>query len=263
MEAMALEFEACYRDYYDRLYRVAYRIAGNREDAEDALQDAYLNAYRALPSFRGQSTPSTWLYRITVNSALKHIKQRRGFPVSEMARMAGISEAAFFERLADHETVEDTVLTENLRETCLQMFLECMPRKQRIAFVLNVLLQLPGSQVAEIMGITRGAVKTNVYRARQHMVDNMEGRCSLIKAGNPCSCGLWAAYALETGKDRYFTEGAPVRNPQLDYKTLVFSEMSFLGKMMALYDAAPEGCSSQVFIEKMRQLISKGDLLLL
>lgn len=263
MEAMAVEFEACYRDYYARLYRVANRIAGNREDAEDALQDAYLSAYRALPSFRGQSAASTWLYRITVNSALKYIKHRRGFPVSTMAREAGISEAAFFERLADHETVEDTVLTENLRETCLQMFLECMPRKQRIAFVLNVLMQLPGNEVAEIMGITRGAVKTNVYRARQHMVDNMEGRCSLIKAGNPCNCGLWTAYALETGKDKHFTHGSPVRNPRLDYKTLMLSEMNFLGKMTALYDAAPEGCSSQEFIQRMRQLISTGTMQLL
>lgn len=263
MEAMPLEFEACYRDYHDRLYRVAYRITGSREDAEDALQDAYLNAYRGLSGFRGQSAAGTWLYRITVNSAFKYIKRRKSFPVSEMARLAGISESAFFERLADYETVEDTVLTENLRETCLQMFLECMPRKQRIAFVLNVLLQLPGGQVAEIMGITLGAVKTNVYRARQHMVDNMAGRCSLIKAGNPCSCGLWAAYALETGKDRYFTGGAVVRNPNLDYKTLVLSEMNLLGKMMALYDAAPQGCSGQEFIEKMRQLIAKGNLQLL
>lgn len=263
MEATALEFEICYKDYYDRLYRVAYRIAGNREDAEDALQDAYLNAYRGLSSFRGQSTAGTWLYRITVNSALKYIKRRRSFPVSEMARLAGISEAAFFEQLADNETVEDTVLTENLREICLQMFLECMPRKQRVAFVLKVLLQLPGDQVADIMGITPGAVKTNVYRARQHMVNNMEGRCSLIKAGNPCSCGLWAAYALKTDKDRYFHHGSPVRNPQLDYKTLFKSEMNFLAKLTALYDATPDGCSSMEFIDRMQHMIAGGNLKLL
>lgn len=257
------ELEACYKNYHDRLYRAAYRITGNHEDAEDALQEAYLLAYQAFPAFRGQSAVSTWFYRITVNSAHKFIRQRKGFPVSAMARSAGISEAAFFERLADHEDVEDTVVTENIRETCLQMFLECMPRKQRIAFVLNVLMELPGNEVAEIMEITTGAVKTNVYRARQHMLNTMEGRCALIKAGNPCRCALWAAYTVKNGKDVLFSNSTPVRNSNLDYKTLALSELNFLEKVMALYNASPGGCTGDEFIERMRILIVEGDLHLL
>lgn len=263
MENTALDFEACYRSYYDRLYRVAYRIAGNREDAEDALQDAYVSAFRSAKDFRGQSAPGTWLYRITVNSALKYIKRRRAFPISDMARVAGISEAEFFERLGDRETVEDTVLTENLRETCLQMFLECMPRQQRVAFVLKVLMQLPGSEVAAIMGISPGAVKTNVYRARQLMVENLEGRCSLVKKGNPCNCGLWAAYARETGKASFFEGPALGRNPRLDYRQLFRSELGFLGKLMALYDVQPQGTSEDAFLERMKTLMAEGKLTLL
>lgn len=263
MNASIKEIEACYRDHHDQLYRAAYRITGSREDAEDALQEAYLLACQAFPAFRGQSAVSTWFYRITVNSAYKFIRQRRGFPVSEMAFAAGISEAEFFERLPGIETVEDTVVTENIREACLQMFLECMPRKQRIAFVLNVLMALPGNQVAEIMGITVGAVKTNVYRARQHMMNTMEGRCALIKAGNPCQCGRWAAYAVANGKAVHFDSPHPVRNANLDYKTLALSELKALDKIKALYNAAPNGCTGDEFMNRMRDLIAEGNLHLL
>lgn len=263
MENAVMDFDTCYRTYYDRLYRVAYRIAGNREDAEDALQDAYVSAYRSRDSFRGDSALGTWLYRITVNSTLRYIRKRKSFPISQMAHAAGLTDEAFFESLKSRESVEDTVLTENLREACLQMFIECMPRQQRIAFVLKVLMQLPGREVADIMGISPGAVKTNVYRARQLMVAHMAGRCSLVRRGNPCSCGHWAAYTLETGKSVYFNGPAMGRNPALDYKQLFLSELGFMGKLKALYDVQPEGTPCDAFISKMKLLMAEERLVLL
>ena len=63
-----------YRDY---VYTIAVRIVGNDEDAEDVAQEAFVRAYRALPRFRGDSKFSSWLYRITTNRALTHLKRRR------------------------------------------------------------------------------------------------------------------------------------------------------------------------------------------
>lgn len=256
-------FDEYYRDYHDQLFKVAYRIAGNREDAEDALQEAYLNAMASFDSFRGESTVSTWLYRITVNAALKFVKRRREFPVSAMARAAGISDELFFERLKSFDSVEDTVLTDNIRENCLQMFIECMPRQQRVAYVLKELLGLSCKEVAAIMGISVQGVKTNVYRARQHMVNNLEGRCALIKKGNPCQCGLWTAYALKTGKESQFPQEPVACAKQRDYRELCFSELNTLGKIRALYSSEPKGEPSDAFLARMRTLSESGELTLL
>ena len=110
MENAVMDFDTCYRTYYDRLYRVAYRIAGNREDAEDALQDAYVSAYRSRDSFRGDSALGTWLYRITVNSTLRYIRKRKSFPISQMAHAAGLTEVILpFRNKADLDDVPEEV----------------------------------------------------------------------------------------------------------------------------------------------------------
>src|SRR5215831_15611895 len=70
-------FEALVEDYIDRLYRAAQRITGSPQDAEDALQDALLSAYRHWGEFRHASGAGTWLYRITVNAALSRARSRR------------------------------------------------------------------------------------------------------------------------------------------------------------------------------------------
>lgn len=256
-------FDDYYKTYHDQLYRVAYRIAGNREDAEDALQEAYLCAMTGYEGFRGESAISTWLYRITVNCTLKFVKRRREFPVSGMARAAGISDEVFFERLKSFDSVEDSVLTDNIRENCLQMFIECMPRQQRVAYVLKELLGLSCKEVASIMEISVAGVKTNVYRARQHMINNLEGRCSLIKKGNPCNCGLWAAYALQTGKKDQFPPTPVTTGRQRDYRDQCFSELNTLGKIMALYQTEPVGESSEAFLARMKALTQAGELTLL
>src|SRR6478672_3648805 len=70
-------FERLVEEYADRIYNVALRITGHRADAEDAMQEAFLSAYRAWPTFRGESSPTTWLYRIAVNAALTRVRLRR------------------------------------------------------------------------------------------------------------------------------------------------------------------------------------------
>ena len=81
----------------------------------------------------------------------------------------------------------------------MKLFLNCMLKKQRIAFTFRVLMDLSIGDIASIMDISESAVKINIYRARQHMKNNMEGRCSLIDPKNSCSCSLWAKYIQKEG----------------------------------------------------------------
>ena len=72
---MELNFDKVYEEQYDKLYKLAYRLTANKQEAEDVLQEAFLNAYSAFPKFQNKSQISTWLYRIVVNCSYKNMKK--------------------------------------------------------------------------------------------------------------------------------------------------------------------------------------------
>jgi len=135
--------------------------------------------------------------------------------------------------------VEEQAIVEDIRETCLQLFLNCMPKKQRIAFTLKILMELSIKEVADIMGISEGAVKINVYRAKQHLKDNLEERCSFIDPENPCQCGTWLKYLIDTGKADLISAYNPARSRSTAEMSVIWTEMDFLRKTMRLYDHQP------------------------
>jgi len=77
----AVSFEHVYRENYERLYTLAFRLTGNRDEAEDVLQTSYANALAGFDDFRGDAAVSTWLYRIVINTAKQSWKQREKLPL--------------------------------------------------------------------------------------------------------------------------------------------------------------------------------------
>lgn len=255
---MELDFGNVYRELYGKLFSVAYRITGSKENAEDVIQESFVKAYHAYRGFRGESQISTWLYKIVVNCSYHHIKKQARLPVYGISARLNISPDEVFERIKSYESVEDVVLTNDMRETCLQLFLECIPKKQKIAFVLKVLLDLSIQEVASIMGISISAVKTNVYRARLSMKENMEDRCSYINPDNPCNCKNWVAYAIKNNRTDQ------VRNVKLqktiDYEKIYNTEMDFLTKVVMLYGNCPEYQPYEEFVQRIKEMISSSSL---
>lgn len=258
---MDTDFVKVYEDNYDKLFSLAYRLMANKEEAEDVLQEAFLNAYNAYPKFQNKSQVSTWLYRIVVNCAYKSMKKIKRLPVYDIAPRFNMTKDEFFEKMKSYETVEDVVLTNNMREQCLQLFLKCIPTKQRTAFALKVLLDLSCEDVSEIMDISVGAVKTNVYRARLAMKENMEDKCSYINPDSPCECKNWAAYAVKFNRKDMIPE---LRiSKEIDYEKIYNKEMKFLSKLVLLYSKYPEKQSYQDFIKKIRIIIEEKSLKIL
>ena len=137
----------------DLLVRLCARILGNVEDAEDAVQDAYLKAYRALlqGQFDQRSSLRTWLYRIATNTALDLVRSRKARPPLEgMAEGVGGQEQAE-QRLALGE---------------LHGWLEGLPEEQRVVLLLSAVEGLPSAEIGEILGCSEGAVEQRLVRAR-------------------------------------------------------------------------------------------------
>ena len=148
--------------YESKVYSLALKMVRNPEDAEDVLQDTFLRAYRGIKSFKGNSTFSTWIYRITANSALMRLRKRQLPTVSiddADEREAPINIADWapgpVEQMLNQET--QAAMTEAI---------EALPPEFRQVFVLRDIEELSNAEVAEILDLSVAAVKSRLHRAR-------------------------------------------------------------------------------------------------
>ena len=149
-------WDALVREHADRVYRLAYRLSGNRVDAEDLTQETFVRVFHALPSFR-PGTFEGWLHRITTNLFLDMVRRRRRislFALPEDDRLAAPSpgpDQAYLERHLDAD---------------IQQALDGLPVAFRAAVVLHDLDQLPYQEIALILGIKVATVRTRIHRGR-------------------------------------------------------------------------------------------------
>jgi RNA polymerase sigma-70 factor (ECF subfamily) len=148
-------------------YRSAYRQLGNAADAEDAVQDALLAAYKHLDQFKGEAQMSTWLTAIVTNCARMQLRRRLRQPhVSLDEQLGEDQEYCFSGLLADSRpSPEDLCRTSELRERLLQSVAQLSPPLRR-AFQLADLDGLSVREVAHILGLAEGTVKARIWRAR-------------------------------------------------------------------------------------------------
>ncbi len=256
-------FEEIYKSNYGRLYTLAFRMTGNREDSEDILQTSFLNAYKSFPGFRNKSSVYTWLYRIVVNTAKKYSMKQAKLPLDEYAENNSLSRKDIYNYISTFPKPEDDVLVSMTRETCLQMFMNCMPPLYRTVYTLRVMLDLPVKETAEILGISESAVKVNLHRARKAAGDHINGRCSLIHPGAMCDCRSFAGYIAESGKKEKLCSIDTVRVKEKKAVKRYNSEISRLHKIDSLYRNMIKPPNYEIFIRKIRALLDDKDYTLL
>lgn len=152
------------RRHRDRLWAVALRTLGDREEAADAVQDALVSAYRAAHTFRGDSAVTTWLHRITVNACLDRARKaasRRTSPIDDTDRL---------ERLLEpHESAEAPAERQDLHRQLLAA-LSTLPADQRAALVLVDMQGYPVAEAARVLDVPTGTVKSRCARGRAKLV---------------------------------------------------------------------------------------------
>jgi RNA polymerase sigma-70 factor (ECF subfamily) len=160
-------FDELMRKYNRRLYRVARSILRDDTEAEDALQDAYLQAYRGLHAFRGQSALGTWLTRIVVNAALVH--RRKAWRLAEVIQLS--AEPIMDEHLSPTEAPDDSGQPERaaLRAQTRRLIeakIDTLPESFRTVFVLRALEELSVEETSDTLGIPEATVRSRYFRAR-------------------------------------------------------------------------------------------------
>jgi RNA polymerase sigma-70 factor (ECF subfamily) len=155
------------RRYNRRLYRVARSVLRDDAEAEDALQDAYLQAYRALPAFRGESALGTWLTRIVVNAALmRQRKTGRLADVIELGADFGADDAVLPRDRLDEPAQPELAALRAQTRRLIETGIDKLPAAFRTVFVLRAVEELTVEETATTLDIPEATVRTRYFRAR-------------------------------------------------------------------------------------------------
>lgn len=162
-------FERLVRSTSPHLLAVARRYTRSEEDARDALQTAYLNAFRALPGFEGKSRLSTWLHRIVVNAALMKLRSQQRKPETSIDELLPSfqQDGHHVEQFADWGPSAEQLLEQKRTRETVRRCIERLPDDYRTVLLLRDIEDLSTEETSRVLGVTRGAVKTRLHRARQ------------------------------------------------------------------------------------------------
>ena len=158
--------------YQRKLYRLLSRMIRNQAELEDVAQEAFIKAYRALPSFRGESAFYTWLYRIAVNTAKNHLAQQRRR--NEVSPTITDEDGDLVEDVtrADVDTPDRVLLSRQIGET-VNAAMESLPSELRPAITLRESEGLSYEEIAELMDCPIGTVRSRIFRAREAIAERL------------------------------------------------------------------------------------------
>jgi RNA polymerase sigma-70 factor (ECF subfamily) len=154
-------FEELYRQHARRLFSLVVRMTGSVDDAEDLLQEVFLQAHRKLSGFRGDSALGTWLYRLTMNHCLDHLRARQ-------VRMNRATESLDQEG-AEEPIAPAPVVPAAVSRLDLERAIKMLPDGARAAFLLHDVEGFEHREIAQILGISEGTSKSQVHKARMKL----------------------------------------------------------------------------------------------
>jgi len=147
-----------------RMYAVALRMCANREDAQDCLQDAMLRVYRSIGGFKGQSSFSTWVYRITMNTCLDELRRRKTRNASSLDTML---EGGWSPTDGENGPEKQAVASEQRR--VLNSAIADLPEDMRSAIVLRDVQGFSYEEIAEMLEVNIGTIKSRISRGREKL----------------------------------------------------------------------------------------------
>ncbi|HLI71478.1 MAG TPA: sigma-70 family RNA polymerase sigma factor [Ktedonobacteraceae bacterium] len=159
-------FSLLVQRYQRRVFNLVFRMLQNYEEASEITQEAFLAAWQGLPSFRGEARFSTWLYRIAYNCALKQLGQRRREQELHLALQADLESDDSDQKMSQAEQLDNQAL--------VQEQLSQLPPKYRIVLILRHLQDMTYEEMAEVLTMPIGTIKTHLFRARNLLKERLQ-----------------------------------------------------------------------------------------
>lgn len=162
-----------------KMYAVCLRMCANQEDAQDCLQEAMLRIYRSISGFKGQSSFSTWIYRVTMNTCLDELRKKKN---KQTTSLDGLLDTGWSPS-DDYDTPEHHTI-EQERKKALHGAISELPEDMRSAVVLRDIQGFSYEEIAEMLGINVGTIKSRISRGREKLREKIRRRPELFDRVN-------------------------------------------------------------------------------
>ena len=175
----AAAFNRLMEQHERRMYAVALRMCGNREDAQDCLQEAMLRVYRAIGGFKGQSSFSTWVYRITMNTCLDELRRKKNRQSTSLDSLLDMGWSPSDDTNAPEKQAMRSELRRNLNRAIQEL-----PEEMRSAVVLRDIQGFSYEEIAHMLEINVGTIKSRISRGREKLREKMKENAELFDMSN-------------------------------------------------------------------------------
>lgn len=172
-------FNSLMQQHEGRMYAVALRMCANREDAQDCLQEAMLRVYRAISGFKGESSFSTWVYRITMNTCLDELRKRKNRQTTSLDNLLDMGWSP-----SDDTNVPEKHAIRGESKRMLHAAIENLPEDMRSAIVLRDIEGLSYEEIAKALDINIGTIKSRISRGREKLREKLKENSELFDMGN-------------------------------------------------------------------------------
>ena len=171
--------ENAYKDLLDNfrgaLFNLLYKMVRNREETEDLVQEAFIKAFKALPTFNAEYAFSTWLYKIAINNCIDHMRKKRlkTYSINKPVQSKGGEVTREF---PDHSMSPDKQILGEERANLIGTAIDELPENYKVAIILRHTEEKSYEEIAEILNIPLGTVKARIFRAREMLKKKLKGK---------------------------------------------------------------------------------------
>lgn len=256
-----MNVEKLINTYGAYVFNFALKLSCNPSTAEDLAQETFINAWQKIETLENEKAIKAWLRRICFNNFLMNERKNKNHSellyedISLLEKEGGLLKNNL-PKPEDEVIVEESIC--ELQNGCFLAMVRRLTLNQRIAFSLTDMFGLSLYEVSDILGLSTGAAKGLLYRARMNLDSFFYKHCNLLVVSNPCSCKAW----IEFSKTRDNLQKDANKHKlvsKLDYKesNYVFND-EVRGKINFLYKNMPDRKPSKKWYEEVIQIVNEG-----
>lgn len=269
-EGSEAALESLVRQIQTLVYNLALRMLWQPADAEDATQEILIKIITHLSQFRGESSFTTWVYRVATNHLLTTRKRRAELRELTFEQLGNSLDLGLQLTTANsEERVEQQILIDETLLSCTLAMLLCLDREHRLTYLLTEVFEVSGEEGAYIMDITPAAYRKRLSRARRRMREFMGNKCGVVNPAAPCQCSRQVQAKIKFDKLSLETVqfADPAKHLTPNFNSVVLEEqvleLKKLNRAAGVFRSHPKYAAPDKFIEAVQQLLHSGNYKLL
>lgn len=252
-----IDITTVFKNYYTYIYNYSLKLTCHPQEAQDMTQETFIKAWESLDTLKDENAMAKWLRTICFHLFLDKKRKEKGMELFEEMEVLESDGALLKEVVLLPE--DEVIVAEEVKELQNGCFLAMVRRlslNQRITFSLVDMFGLDIEYVAEVLGISKGAAKGLLYRARMNIDSFFADHCTILYEKNPCSCQAWIAFSSNRAEMQKRAKGLV---NQLDYKEKNYTYREEVRKKLKyLYGNMPQQKPPEEWYQKVLKIINKN-----